>query len=137
MHNDLTLWWRANARNVSFETLYDSQFTSLTLLIIPNYPIIICVRFHTHYVRALMERPKVSFYSMCIKRDLSSLRTCSPLFPENDSRTFSSFNISDSQSRLVTSRVCLGFNWTTSSIRESLFEETSHLLSGNKTRSDE
>ena len=35
------LWRRANARNVSFETLYGGQFTLSTQLIILNYPVII------------------------------------------------------------------------------------------------
>ena len=35
----LSLWRRANARNVSFWTLYGGQFMSSTQLIILNYPI--------------------------------------------------------------------------------------------------
>ena len=37
----LTLWRRANTRNVSFETLSGGQFTLSTQLIIPNYPVIL------------------------------------------------------------------------------------------------
>ena len=39
-----SLWLRANARNVSFETLYDGQFTLSTQLITPNYLVIISHR---------------------------------------------------------------------------------------------
>ena len=35
------LWRRANARNVSFETLYSGQFTLSTQLMIPNYLVIL------------------------------------------------------------------------------------------------
>ena len=37
-------WWRANARNVSFGTLYGGQFTFSTQLIILNYPDILSHR---------------------------------------------------------------------------------------------
>ena len=36
-----SLWWGANAGNISFETLYSGQFALYTQLIIPNYLVIL------------------------------------------------------------------------------------------------
>ena len=40
----ISLWPKANVRNVNFETLYSGQFTLSTQLIIQNYPVILSYR---------------------------------------------------------------------------------------------
>ena len=40
----ISLWPKANVRNVNFETLYSGQFTLSTQLIILNYPVILSYR---------------------------------------------------------------------------------------------
>ena len=43
----LSLWRKAHAPNVSFETLNGSQFTLSTQLVLPNYPVILPHRLNT------------------------------------------------------------------------------------------
>ena len=55
-----SIWRRANARNVSFKTLYGSQFTFLTQLRIPNYLVILSHRRST--VASLETYPLYFFF---------------------------------------------------------------------------
>ena len=57
-----SLWRRANARNVGFQTLYGGQFTLSTQLIILNYPVIL---FHRRSTAVSLETyPPVVFSRM-------------------------------------------------------------------------
>ena len=47
-----SLWWRANARNVRFKTLYKDLFTLSTHLIVLNYPVILS---HQHSTTVSLE----------------------------------------------------------------------------------
>ena len=63
-------WWRANARNVSFGTLYGGQFTFSTQLIILNYPDILSHRrsttisLETYPPLFLFSHPALSAYQL-------------------------------------------------------------------------
>ena len=57
-----SLWRRANARNVSFLTLYGDQFTLSTQLIILNYPVKLSPTQHHSFYKNL---PPLSFKYVC------------------------------------------------------------------------
>ena len=59
----ISLWPKANVRNVNFETLYSGQFTLPTQLIILNYPVILSYRRST-----TVSLETYSLYAAAMKR---------------------------------------------------------------------